>query len=281
MRQDELGGDDPPPTLGDDTEHARVRLWRKANGHLPGAKQGVTLVAPILLEPVGVSADSPTKGVPHQLTCLSLLQLVDKAVHEGRLRVDHAIDWKGLIHGLDSNNSSAGLEQLAEALSTSEAISVDPDEILQSGAGLGESLIRSLRVTIHISNSPAAFALQKVSCWQTLKLATESGCSLVKVKAKGTAHNGWVTVGHISNKNQGLIASALKNSVLRYDKEYHAQASQAFDNKSTTATSTIEISFAIALAMRADVVNEAVSVVKQTRELAEAGRIFPKNHQCF
>jgi hypothetical protein len=73
-----------------------------------------------------------------------------------------------------------------------------------------------------------------VAAWSDLRIVKETGCKDLHVKARGTAHDEIITVGHISSKNKGGVTKALEHDLLFWEKPYCATAVSGFGGGATT-----------------------------------------------
>ena len=175
-----------------------------------------------------------------------LIILIRTAVANGRLKPEHAPHWEGLVRGLASKqkdnsyqyDQGAQFEQLIAELEQTErhALDRDPLEILGLVPESYERVVKSVQVEIHVSQKAFAFKHGAVKARTVVHIVKEPGCKDLRVKAKGTAHGGLITVGHISSKSKGGIAKALEHDLLFWKKPYRATAVTDFGGGGKAAT---------------------------------------------
>jgi hypothetical protein len=159
-----------------------------------------------------------------------LITLIRAAVANERLKPEYAPHWEGLARGMASQQNHAGIKQLTAELEQTERHKLDRDplEILGIGPDRFERIVKSVQVEIHVSQNAFAFQRSAVQAWTNLRIVKEPGCIDLRVKARGTAHDGFITVGHISSKNKGGVTKALEHDLLFWEKPYRATATTGF-----------------------------------------------------
>ena len=169
-----------------------------------------------------------------------LIALIRAAAANGRLKPKYVPHWEGMARGMASQQNHAGIEQLTAELEQTDrrVLSRDPAEILGIGPERFERVVKSVQVEIHVSQNAFAFQRSAEETWAGLRIVKEHGCKDLRVQAKGTAHDGFITVGNLSSKHKGGVTKALEHDLLFWEKPYRATAVSGFGGRAATTTPT-------------------------------------------